>query len=271
MNFIEPTIMYKTTQPLIYFFLVSILVLSACKDEPEPVPQRTVQDMEADFQAIDLSPGIHDVSLEIVNGLFFDFRIIAPERAEGELRPMVLTLHGASGGAAGAHKNTDCYDEPGLESLNAFILSPNGGAGLWYDVPNQEMLATLMFLAQKFWPIDLDKIAVTGYSNGGNGAWFLGENQGASLSAAIPMASSYNVYRTDSAVAEFEIPMYVIHGENDELFPLEETQGWVKAAQDAGSDITFVVAPGLGHYTPCDYAPYLKDAATWLKEEVWME
>ena len=31
--------------------------------------------------------------------------------------------------------------------------------------------------------------------------------------------------------------MYVIHGENDELFPLEETQGYVEATIDAGSDI----------------------------------
>ena len=35
--------------------------------------------------------------------------------------------------------------------------------------------------------------------------------------------------------------------------------------------IFFVVADGLGHYTPCDYVPYLKDAAIWLKEIVWME
>ncbi len=264
----------STINHLIYcFFVASILLFSTCKsdDMPEPQPARTFADVEADFQAIDLSPGIHDISLEIVNGVFFNFRVIAPERATGEKRPMILALHGASGGAPDAHKNTDCYIEPGLEILDAFILSPNGGADLWYDNSNQEKVGILMSLALGFWPIDQEKIAVTGYSNGGNGAWFFGEFQANTLSAAIPMASSYNVYNTDNTVRVMDIPMYVIHGENDELFPLQQTQEWVEATIDAGSDITFVVAPDLGHYTPCDYVPYLKDAALWLKDTVWMD
>ena len=96
-------------------------------------------------------------------------------------------------GAPDAHKNTDCYDEPGLEILDAFILSPNGGADLWYDNSNQEKVAILISLVKKYWPVELDKIAVTGYSNGGNGSWFFGEYQATTISAAIPMASSYSV------------------------------------------------------------------------------
>jgi pimeloyl-ACP methyl ester carboxylesterase len=85
------------------------------------------------------------------------------------------------------------------------------------------------------------------------------------------MASSYDVHDLNGDVRVWDVPLYVIHGENDELFPLAETQGWVDATVNAGSDVTFVIAPGLGHYTPCDYVPYLKEAAIWLKETVWME
>lgn len=256
-----------------YFFFAILLIGSACNSDetPDPAPARTFADVEADFQALDLSPGVLDASLEMLNGLFYNFRLISPTRAAGENRPMVLTLHGASAGNADAHKNTACYAEPGLESLNAFILSPNGGIDLWYDNSNQEQIAILMSLALKFWPIDPAKVAVTGYSNGGNGSWFFGEYQSNILSAAIPMASSYSVYQPDSTVRKMDIPMYVIHGENDELFPLAETQAWVEATVGEGSDITFVVAPELGHYTPCEYVPYLQEAAIWLKETVWME
>ena len=85
------------------------------------------------------------------------------------------------------------------------------------------------------------------------------------------MASSYDVHDLNGNVRVWNIPLYVIHGENDELFPVEETQAWVEATVNAGSDVTFVIAPDLGHYTPCDYVPYLKEAAIWLKETVWME
>lgn len=265
--------MLITKQCVFYFFLANVLILSACKsDEPieQPAPQRTFVDVERDFSEIDISPGIRDIELEILNGTIYNFRVIAPERNVGEDRPFILALHGASN-SPDAHKNTSCYVEKGLDTLNAFILSPNGEGGLWFTDFSQEMLGNLVFLARKYWSIDETKIAVTGYSNGGNGSWLLGKTQPGTISAAIPMASSYDVYEQDSTVSVWNIPMYVIHGENDELFPLEITQGWVEATSDAGTDVTFVVAPGLGHYEPCEYAPYLKEAAIWLKETVWME
>lgn len=63
--------------------------------------------------------------------------------------------------------------------------------------------------------------------------------------------------------------MYVIHGEDDELFPVEITEQFVNKSINAGSNIEFVVATGLGHLDACDYATYLQDAATWLLTEVW--
>jgi predicted peptidase len=264
--------MSKTS--LIFRFLLfsSIIFFGACDKSAtmDPEPMRTFADVEADFQALDISPGVHDVSLEILNGVKYDFRVIVPEKNPTERRPLVLTFHGATT-SNDAHKNTACYAEPGLDTLHAFILSPFAEGGLWYQDRNLTMMADLVYLVKKFWPIEEDKIAVTGYSNGGNASWLFGKFQSSTISAAIPMASSYDVHELDGSVAVWDIPLYVIHGENDELFPLEVTKGWVEETNEAGSDVTFVVAPDLGHYTPCDYVPYLKEAAIWLKETVWMD
>jgi predicted peptidase len=258
--------------PLIYLSLLSIIILSFsnCKtDEEVPPPARTIIDVQNDFGDIDTSSGIHDETLEFLFGKFWNFRVIAPQTTDGETYPLVLHLHGASGGNPDAHKSTDCYVEPGFEAIDAFIISPNGGAEQWNHFDNQEMVVNLLVMAQNYWPIDPDKIVVTGYSNGGNGSWFFGETQPSIISAAIPMASSYTTSHTDGSVRVMPIPMYVIHGENDDLFPVAETQNWVTQSVDAGSDLTFVVAPGLGHYEPCEYVPYLQDAVTWLTDVVW--
>ena len=254
-----------------FSFLSMILLFSACGSEDTMIPTqpRTFADVEADFQALDISPGVHDYTLEILNGEFYNFRVIAPERESQEFRPLVMTFHGASS-SPDAHKNTACYAEPGLEMLNAFLLSPQADGGLWYEDRYQVMMANLIFLIKKFWPIEQDKIAVTGYSNGGNASWLFSKFQSNTISAAIPIASSYDVNEIDGSVAVWDVPLYVIHGENDELFPVETTTAWVEATDNAGSDVTYVVAPGLGHYTPCEYVPYLKDAAKWLKDTVWM-
>jgi predicted peptidase len=265
------SLMYKTNFTLFYVLLFTLSIQISCSsDDPEPEQVRTFEDVENDFAAIDLAPGIHDIQLQILNGIEYHFRVIAPERADGENRPMVLALHGATT-QPGAEKNTACYVEPGLDTLRAFILSPYGEGGLWFTDFNQEMIGTLMYLTQKYWPVEHDKIAVTGYSNGGNASWLFSKFQSQTLSAAIPMASSYDVYELDGSVAVWDVPLYVIHGENDELFPLAQTQEWVQATADAGTDVTFVIAEDLGHYTPCEYVPYLKQAAIWLKETVWME
>ena len=264
---IKPNLIFR------FLFFSSIILVSGCgsSDDMNDTPiVRTYADVEADFQALDISPGVHDISLEILNGTYYHFRVIAPERIAQEKRPLVFTFHGASL-STDAHKNTACYSEPGLESLNAFILSPYAQGGLWFEDEPQRMMADLVFLIKKFWPIDEDKIAVTGYSNGGNASWHFGKFQSSTISAAIPMASSYDVHELGGSVGVWDIPLYVIHGENDELFPVETTRAWVEQTIMAGSDVTFVVAPGLGHYTPCDYVPYLKDAAIWLKETVWMD
>ena len=254
---------------LICLILCLTVGIACNKDDNRPTePPRTGADIEADFRAIDLSPGVVDVELEMLNGVFYHFRVISPDRNSGELRPLVVTFHGASN-SPDAHKQTACYAEPGLESLGAFILSPNGEGGLWYTPENQNMVGDLMYLARKYWPIDFDKIAVTGYSNGGNACWFFSQFQPDIISAGIPMASSYDVYEQDSTVRTWDVPLYVIHGENDELFPVEQTQEWVNVTVAAGSDVTLVIAPELGHFEPCEYVPYLKDAATWLEEEVW--
>jgi predicted peptidase len=266
----KPDNMTRISVSMLTIISCCLLCFSNCKpEEPELPAIRTYTDIQEDFANINIAVGVHDESIEFVNNINWNFRVIAPDIVAGEMYPLVIHLHGASGGSEDAHKATECYAEPGFEDLETFILSPNGGSLLWNAFENQEMVINLILLARDFWPVDPDKIVVTGYSNGGNGSWFFGETQPELFSAAIPMASSYSTIHTDGSTRLMPIPMYCIHGENDELFPLAETEEWINQTINVGSDVTFVVAEGLGHYEPCSYVDYLKDAVTWLTDVVW--
>ena len=257
------------------FALLLTVFLIACSggssiDDPEPTI-RTADDVINDFKNISLQPGVNDLKLEtFVNGVYWNFRVIAPTNAsESNKRPLVLTFHGASGGSETAHQHTDCYDEPGLAALNAYIISPNAGLGEWYDQENQQQVLALVDLAKTYWFVDSDKILATGYSNGGNASWFYADYYSDIFTAAIPMASSYNPERSDGTVPKIGIPLYVIHGGDDELFPASETQQFVDLSIAAGSNIEFVIAEGLTHFKPCEYVEHLKTAVTWLQTDVW--
>lgn len=260
---------------LIRFASVVLLIflIGSCSndnDSPTPSDTRTFSEVAADFQALNLTTGTNDVM--ILSKLFseWNFRVIIPESASGSNpRPLVINLHGASGGAADAHKTTDCYAEEGFAAIDPIIISPNGNAELWISSRNQDMVLSLIDLAKTYLPVDDSKVVVTGYSNGGNGAWFFSETQPGIISAGISMASSYSTIGSDGNVRKINTPIYEIHGELDTHFPLEQTKEWIDATNDAGSNVTLEVATGLDHNVPCEYTSYVKNAAQWLQNEVW--
>ena len=266
--------MKKLKKELLLAVVIVSTILSCSKsNETAPSGQepRTAQDVIDDFQNLDVQPGINDFALKtLVNDVYWNFRVVAPVGASADnTRPLVIDLHGASGGSPSAHKHTECYVETGLQLLNAFIISPNAGFDEWYDSSNQQQILALIDLAKSNWHVNPSQVIITGYSNGGNGSWFYADYYPELFSAAIPMASSYDPERNSGEVPEIEVPMYVIHGENDSLFPVETTEAFVNKSIDAGSSIEFVVATGLGHLDVCDYASYLAAAATWVQTQVW--
>jgi len=243
-------------------------------DGPDPVLPRTAEDVRNDFKelALTIDVGVNDLSLEsLLEGYYWHFRIIMPPGADlNNRRPLVLNLHGAAqSGSTEAHKSTDCLVTPAFEGKDVIVLSPNSKGMLWYEEANVVQVLALLDLVTESLPVDPNRIVVTGYSDGGNGSWFFAQFYPNIFSASIPMASSYNTKSSSGNINKIDVPLYVIHGENDELFPLEVTQEYVNESIQAGSDITFEVAPGLSHNEPCNYLDHLKDAVNWLEQEVW--
>ncbi len=263
-------------KPILLFSLAFLLLSCGGDDDggpgnPPDLP-RSAQDVIDDFNNLQINVGTNDLALEsLVEGVFWDFRLIVPEGATAtNKRPLVLRLHGAAqSNSPTAHQSTSCLVEPAFEGKDVFILSPNSNGELWFEQANQVQVLALMDLVTSRLDIDTDKLVVTGYSDGGNGSWFYAQFFENLFSAAIPMASSYDTANSSGDVNMINVPLYVIHGSEDELFPLETTQELVEESIEAGSDITFVVAEGLIHVEPCTYLDELKEAVSWLETEVW--
>ena len=260
-------------KPLLFMSIFLLLISCGGGDDgpspdPDPDPEpRSTQDVIDDFNKLTFNVGINDLKLEsLVEGSFWNFRIIVPEGASSSnLRPLVVRLHGAAqSNSPSAHKSTACLVEPAFEGKDVFILSPNSNGKLWYDQTNIVQILALLDLTTSNLDIDSEKTVMTGYSDGGNGSWFYAQFYPNLISAAIPMATSYNTQNS-----KIEDPLYVIHGSEDDLFLLEVTKGLVDDSIAAGSDITFVVADGLIHIEPCTYLDELKKAVVWLETEVW--
>jgi predicted peptidase len=264
----------RKTSVFYSFLLVPLLLLilgcgSDSPNEDQENEEITWEDVEREFSELDLKEGANDFTLEVQNNQFWRVRALIPNLSDTERKPLFVHLHGASGGDPDAHKATACYLEPGLENIEAYVISPNGGLQQWNGSVNQVQVLALTDFAIKYWNVDPDKIVVVGYSNGGNGSWFFAETHPELFSAGIPMASSYNTINSTGEARRIDTPLYVIHGENDELFPLSDTENWVEKSIEAGSTIELAIAPDLTHNDPCNYVDYLQDAVEWLNTSVW--
>lgn len=261
--------------------LALICCLLGCSDsflesEIAPVPETiefptlTIEQIENAFSKLAVQTGVNDFSLPIANNQTWDFRLISPELTSTELVPLFVSLHGgARTRRDDAHMGTACLIEPALEGTKAYILSPNSNGLLWYDSANESQVVNLVDFAIKYLNVDPERVVITGYSDGGNGSWFLSDAHPELFSAGIPMATAYGLSYENGILQKTEIPLYAIQGEFDELFPFTNTESYVELSVNAGSDITLIKAIGLTHSVACEYLPYLKDAIDWLKTSVW--
>ncbi len=169
------------------------------------------------------------------------------------------------------HKWGDCLLGPTLDETNikAYILSPNSQGYLWFTEFNEAQVVNLVKFAIEYLNVDPQKVVAFGISDGGFGSWFFADTHPELFSSAIAIAQAYGLQTDSNGIKKTEVPVYVIHGEFDELFPFTNTESLVELSRGAGSEIELVKAIGLGHSASCNYQPYVKDAVEWLNTTIW--
>jgi predicted peptidase len=236
-------------------------------------PQLNVEQANQDFSKLPFKTGINDFELNVLFNKKWAFRLSIPLVEEDELIPLFVNLHGSAlVPRADAHKRGDCLIGPALETADtkAYILSPNSQAFLWFDPFNETQVVNLVEFAIAHLNVDPKRVVAFGYSDGGFGSWFFADTHPELFSAAIPVAQAYGLITTDGGIIKkTEVPLFVIQGELDELFPFTNTETLVEQSRSAGSEIILVKAIGLSHNVPCSYLPYVEEAVEWLKTSVW--
>lgn len=195
------------------------------------------------------------------------YRLMSPPKLEnGKRYPLVLFLHGAGErgidnekqlvhGAAEFAKRREAYP--------AFVLFPQCPPGKrWVESdwslpsgldefptePSPTMAATLALvdsLVSKL-PIDPERLYVTGLSMGGQGTWFAAVAPPKRFAAMLEVCGG-----GDPGWAERYqgIPVWVLHGQADNVVPISRAREMVVALTNAGHapELRYVEYPGVGH------------------------
>ncbi len=247
-----------------YLLIIILFLIATCKETPtEQTFELNALLTEEMVNDVSLDQGVRADSINLKGGIVWNYAISVPEIHDGEEIPFIIGLHGGPLGSSNGEGYLKCLADPGFRKLNAIIFAPDAGEYYFWDENNYSLILTLIEYAKKYWPIDENKIVVSGYSNGGIATWYFGINFPNIFSAAIPVASRYDYNK------KLKIPFFVIHGDYDTTFPLFETQELVNSLKNKGSDIQLFIMEGYNHDIGCDYDYALWQASDWLLDEVW--
>lgn len=171
---------------------------------------------------------------------------------EREEWPLILFLHGAGERGDDLSKlRTHAlpgYLEAGGE-LPAVVVSPQCPEGRSWSsfLPLVHALVLELIEAGR---VDPHRVTATGASMGGTGVYELVGQYPGVFAAVAPVCPPLPMLFFTPAAAE--VPLWVFHGEEDPLVPLEHSRRLVAATEAAGGGARLTVYPGVGHgaWTP---------------------
>ncbi len=199
------------------------------------------------------------------DGAKLPYRLLQPAAVEaGKKYPLVVFLHGAGergdDNAAQLKHGAPLFAKPeSREKFPCFVLAPQcakdkkwvemdwgGASGIAPEDPGvmqKLLLGAVDSLAQEF-PVDPDRIYVTGLSMGGYGTWDLITRHPEKFAAAIPVCGGGD--KTKAAAAK-GVPVWAFHGLADNVVMPVRTQDMVAGVRAAGGKAALTEYPGVAH------------------------
>jgi len=185
---------------------------------------------------------------------------------DGRRFPLVVFLHGAGergdDNVAPLVHGTAAFAEPARQQRDpCFVIVPQCPADdFWASLervheptrlapeprrPLQQVLELIRQVSSD-WPIDSQRIYLTGLSMGGYGAWDLLLRQPTLFAAATVICGGGDGLAPHCAELA-RLPLWVFHGDQDEIVPVQRSREIVQALREHGGNPRYTEYVGGGH------------------------
>ncbi|HWQ54682.1 MAG TPA: dienelactone hydrolase family protein [Bryobacteraceae bacterium] len=185
--------------------------------------------------------------------------------------PLVISLHGSGSnhrlnlrrvfGKGNLPLETDSdatHYFPALKTVDFIVASPFARGSMGYQgIPESDVYAVLEDVKRRF-PIDEDRVYLTGLSMGGGGTLWLGLTRPDVWAAIAPVCASTPPWAEELAGNALNVPVRLFHGDQDPAVPVESSRRWHKQFLDLGVKAEYVEYPGVRHNS---WDPAYKDGA----------
>lgn len=177
------------------------------------------------------------------------FSLYVPEDYdEARQWPLVVCLHGGYG-------RGDEYLWTWLrpaKSRGYIVLSPKSIGPTWSIANPPRDVGSIVAMLDEVadtYTIDPRRIYLTGLSDGGTFSYLLGLERADRFAAVAPVAGVLSppiepMLRAKQGIA---LPMHVIHGAHDTIFPVQTVRSTTALLKSLGYDLTYTELPDWGH------------------------
>jgi hypothetical protein len=188
-------------------------------------------------------PGVGKRDLSF-KGATRDYTLYVPKTYNpAKAVPLIISLHGAGGTGDGDFKWIWSSDS---QNWNGLIACPSGQpAGEQWFKQEEFVFAVLADIRSKF-NVDTNCVYITGFSNGGNGAWHFATVYPGLFAAACPRGGG-NRWPFEMLGNLRDLGIYLIHGENDTTIPSKDDAENAAKLKEMGFDIVYAQVAGGKH------------------------
>jgi predicted peptidase len=201
--------------------------------------------------------------MAVSGGQTLRFTLFIPDDYRGDRPfPLVVALH--YGGEVTPFYGRNILEilvQPALAALGAIIVAPDALDRGWNDARDESAVLALMDHLTATLSIDRKRVLCTGYSMGGVGTWYMAGRHPDRFTAAIPIAGR-------PPEGDFKVPVYAIHGRQDQVMPLGPTEAYIARLKTAGATAELVVLDGPTHFQTERFVEPLRAAVPWI-QRVW--
>lgn len=189
---------------------------------------------------------MHSTQRQITSTNTYNYLLFLPNKdiAKEQLLPTILFLHGA--GERGS--NLENVKRHGVAKIVEeqpnfpfIVISPQCPPSENWSV---ELLSNLLDEAISAYPIDPNRVYLTGLSMGGYGTWNLAAAAPHRFAALAPVCGGGNPM---AARKLKNLPVWAFHGARDNVVPLRESELMVSALKTYGGNVKLTVYPEAEH------------------------
>jgi phospholipase/carboxylesterase len=188
------------------------------------------------------------------------FSLYVPEYPAARPRSLVVALHGGSGHGRGFLWSwlREC------RARDCLLVAPTSRTDTWslmgpdHDTPN--LLAIIDWLSER-WPVDRNRVLLTGMSDGGTFTWVSGLGSDRPFTHLAPVAGTFHPFLLEQAdPARLRgMPVYLVHGALDWMFPVDVAQMAAQVVGAAGARVTYREIADLSHTWPVEETARILD------------